>query len=102
MSDDDEYFERDEGPDEFDELDKLVEFAQGIIAKRKTAGEENSSPEYDASVQMIQLMIFEVTPRDIKISQQLGGGWRTEVLYKGITFVTVTQQEPEWETADDD
>ena len=99
---DDEYFERDDGPDEFDELDKLVEFAQGIIAKRRAAGEENSSPKYDASVQMIQLMILEVTSRDIKIRQQLGGGWLTEVLYKGITFVTVTQQEPEWEMAEED
>lgn len=91
----DEYFEQDDGPDEFDELDEIVELA------RKSTSEANSiRPKHYTSSKLIQMMIDEITPLDIRIYQQVGGSWVTEVLYRGLTFITVTEREPEWETDD--
>ncbi len=89
---DDEYFEpEDTGPDEFKELDELVE-----MAKFSTARKDDRYPKYDARIQMIELMADEVDPGDIRVYQQMGRSWVTEVLYKGITFITFTDYKPDW------
>ena len=81
------------GPDEFDELDELVE-----MAKTSNANKRAIYPRYDASVQMAELMAAEVNPSDIRVSQQIGGSWITEIYYKGITFITITSSKPDWST----
>ncbi len=98
MYDDDDDF--DYSPDEFNELDELVEIAQESISGKKAAGE--TGLKYYTSNNMVELMLQEVPPQDVRIFEQAEGRWVTEVLYKGITFVTVTLQEPDWEMPDED
>lgn len=93
MTDD---FEPDDGPDAFDELDKVVE-----LARRSNSEANSAHPKHYTSSKLIQMMIEEVTPQDIRTYQQIGGGWVTEVSYRGLTFITVTEREPEWEIDED-
>lgn len=86
----DKYFEQDDGPDEFDELDEMVE-----LARKSTSEVGSVRPKYYTSARLVQMMINEVTLRDVRIYQQIGGSWITEVLYRGLTFITVTEREPE-------
>ena len=89
--DDDGYYEPDTGPDEFDELDELV-----MLAKLSAARKGDSHPKYDATIQMAELMADEVNSEDIRVYQQLGGSWITEIQYRGITFITITGYKPDW------
>ena len=77
-------YEDDSGPDEFDELDKVVEFV-----KESLQGRNELNPKYDVSLEMINLMMEEVNLGDIKIYQQAGGSWIAEVVYRGIRFIHV-------------
>ncbi|MDP3792462.1 MAG: hypothetical protein Q8Q89_01905 [bacterium] len=78
---------RDDGRDEidrqFDELDELVE-----IAKAGTRDGPKAYLKYYTSVEMVNLIMEEIPPGDIRIYQQVGGEWIAEVKYKGVTFIT--------------
>jgi len=75
------------GPDRvdklFNELDKLVDFAQGSMER-----ENNPDKKFDVGLELMNLMLEEI-PENSKIYQQVGESWVAEVKYHGITFVCV-------------
>ena len=82
-------YENDSGPDEndklFDQLDELVKFVGEDLGRKG-----KSDCKWDVSLEMINLMMEEVNPSDIKIYRQTGGSWVAEVVYKDIRFVHIT------------
>ncbi|MDO8496301.1 MAG: hypothetical protein Q7S43_03030 [bacterium] len=75
------------GPDRtdklFNELDRLVDFAQGSMER-----ENNPDKKFDVGLKLMNLMLEEV-PENSKIYQQMGESWVAEVKYHGITFICI-------------
>lgn len=84
MDDDSDYGGRDELDDLYDQLDELVESTKQLKVSLNAY-----EFKCDTSLAMINLMMEEVPLSDIKIYQQIGGAWVSEVKYHGILFVHI-------------
>jgi len=73
------------GPDEFDELDKVVEFAKEKLNRGYSPDEK-----IYISSEMINLMLEEVPECHVRIYEQIGGNCVAEIKYRGFNFISVS------------
>jgi hypothetical protein len=89
----DERFEFNNDFDEFDRLDQLVEIARESFEKQKATGQFYIDFKYYAYPSMVKLMAQEVDRCDIRQYQEISGFWITEIIYRGIRFITSTPKQ---------
>ncbi len=68
----------------FDELDDMVDFAKGSLARDSG----NSEKKFDVSIGLMALIMEEV-PENVTIDQWAGGIWIAEAKYHNINFICV-------------